>query len=261
MSYSHILFEAADDGIATIVLNRPDKLNALDSRMIGELDAVIAGISGDPKVRAFIVTGAGEKAFAAGADIKELSQLSPEGARTHSARGQAVLRKLETCGKISVAAVNGYALGGGLEVAMSCTLRFASSNARFGLPEVKLGLIPGYGGTQRLARLVGPGRALEMLLSGEPVDAGEAFRIGLVNRVVPQPELMDFCREWLRNAVSNGPLALSAVMEAVDVGADSGLETGLRFEAAAFGMLAATEDRAEGLKAFLEKRKASFTGR
>jgi enoyl-CoA hydratase len=261
MSYSHILFEAAGDGIATIVINRPDKLNALNGWIIEELGDAVARISGDPAIRAFVVTGAGEKAFVAGADIKELSELTPEAARAHSARGQAVFRRLETCGKVSVAAVNGYALGGGLELAMACTLRFASPNARLGQPEVKLGIIPGYGGTQRLARLVGRGRALELLISGEPVNAEEAFRIGLVNRVAPQPELMDFSREWLRKALANGPLALSLAAEAVDLGADAGLETGLRFEAAAFGLLAATEDGAEGLRAFLEKRKASFTGK
>jgi enoyl-CoA hydratase len=217
-------------------------------------------LESDRGVRALILTGAGEKAFAAGADIRELSRLRPAETRAYAARGQRVFRRLETCGKISVAAVNGYALGGGLELAMACTVRIASPNARLGLPEASLGIIPGFGGTQRLPQLVGRGKAMELLLSGEAVDAGEACRIGLVNQVVPQPELIAFCRQWLAKALSNGPLALELAIQAVDVGLHAGLEEGLHFEAAAFGLLAATQDRAEGLQAFLKKRKASFTG-
>jgi enoyl-CoA hydratase len=176
-------------------------------------------------------------------------------------RGQAALRQLETCGKPSVAAVNGFALGGGLELAMACTVRFASDNAKFGQPEVKLGIIPGYGGTQRLPRLVGRGRALEMLLAGDPIAAAEAYRIGLVNAVVPQAELLEYCRGWLLKVLSNGPLALALVMDAVDTGLNCGLEEGLRLEAAAFAVATATEDRKEGMRAFLEKRRATFTGK
>jgi enoyl-CoA hydratase len=260
MSYSDILFAAGEDGIVTLTVNRPDKLNALSARVVEELDDAVARLESDSTARAVIVTGAGDKAFAAGADIRELAALTPAGARAYAARGQRVLRRLETCGKISVAAVNGYALGGGLELAMACTVRFAAANSRLGLPEVKLGVIPGYGGTQRLPRLVGRGRALELLLSGEPVDAGEALRIGLVNQVVAQAELMSFCRAWLAKVLANAPLALSLAAEAVDAGCNAGIEEGLRFEAAAFGLLAATKDRAEGLGAFLEKRKASFKG-
>jgi len=176
-------------------------------------------------------------------------------------RGQDVVRRLETCGKLSVAAVNGFALGGGLELAMACTVRFAAENAKLGQPEVKLGLTPGYGGTQRLPRLVGRGRALEMLLAGDPVTAAEAHRIGLVNVVVPQSELLDYCRAWMAKVLANGPAAVALVMDAVDAGLETGLEAGMRYEAAAFGLTAATEDCKEGTRAFLEKRRAVFTGK
>ena len=194
MSYSAILFQVEESGIALLTVNRPEKLNALSSVVIGELGDAFGRVASDPAIRAAIVTGAGEKAFVAGADIRELAELSPYDARVSMLRGQAVLRQLETCGKPSVAAVNGFALGGGLELAMACTVRFASENAKFGQPEVKLGIIPGYGGTQRLPRLVGRGRALEMLLAGDPIPAAEAYRIGLVNAVVPQAELLEHCR-------------------------------------------------------------------
>ena len=207
------------------------------------------------------MTGAGEKAFVAGADINELAVLSAFDARRFALKGQAVFRGLETCGKVSVAAVNGFALGGGLELAMACTVRFASDNAKFGQPEVKLGIIPGYGGTQRLPRLVGRGRAMELLLSGDPITAAEAHRIGLVNAVVPPAELLGFSKAWLAKVLANGPLALGLVMEAVDAGLNGGIEDGLRFEASAFGVSAATEDRVEGTRAFLEKRKAAFQGK
>jgi len=172
-----------------------------------------------------------------------------------------VFRHLETCGKPVVAAVNGFALGGGMELAMACTVRFASENARLGQPEVKLGIMPGYGGTQRLPRLVGRGRALELLLAGDPIPAAEAYRIGLVNAVVPQAELLDYCRAWLIKVLANAPLALGLVMDAVDAGYQGGLEEGLRSEAALFGVGAATQDAREGTRAFLEKRRAVFTGK
>jgi enoyl-CoA hydratase len=195
------------------------------------------------------------------ADVNELSAFSALDARGFALRGQAILRRLETCGKPSVAAVNGFALGGGLELAMACTVRFASENAKLGQPEVRLGIIPGYGGTQRLPRLVGRGRALELLLDGEPVTAAEAFRIGLVNAVVSQAELLAHCRTWLSKVLANGPLAVRLAAEAVDAGLGGGLEEGLKFEAAAFGLAAATEDRAEGTRAFLEKRPPTFRGK
>ncbi len=190
MPYQHIQFELAESGVALVTVNRPDKLNALSRGVVEELGQAANRIAEDSAIRAAILTGAGEKAFVAGADINELAAFSPVEARTYALRGQQVFRKLETLGKPVVAAVNGYALGGGLELAMACTVRFAAENAKLGQPEVKLGLIPGYGGTQRLPRLVGSGRALEILLSGEPLTAAEAWRIGLVNAVVPQAELL-----------------------------------------------------------------------
>src|ERR1017187_6328155 len=261
MPYSHILFQVEESGIALLTVNRPEKLNALSAAVIGELADAFGHVANDRGIRAVVLTGAGEKAFVAGADIGELAALSPYDARAFARRGQVAFRQLETCGKPSVAAVNGFALGGGLELAMACTVRFASETARLGQPEVKLGIIPGYGGTQRLPRLVGRGRALELLLSGETIVASEACRIGLVNAVVPAAELLDYCRGWLGKVLANGPLAVGLVMDAGGVGLSGGLEEGLRFEAAAFGISAATEDCREGTRAFLEKRRAAFTGK
>lgn len=261
MSYVNIRFAADPDGIALVTIHRPEKLNALNRDTMGELADAIAQVENDPAMRALIVTGAGEKAFVAGADIKELAVLTPVEAQALSARGQATFRRLEQMPKPSVAAVNGFALGGGLELAMSCTIRVAAPEAKFGQPEVKLGIVPGYGGTQRLPRLVGRGRALEMLLSGEMIDSTEAYRIGLVNFITSQQELLPFCRAWLRKALANGPKAVALAMEAVDIGLDSGMDQGLRFEAAAFGLTAATDDRREGTSAFLEKRKPVFAGK
>lgn len=261
MSYRHILFDTDASGIALVTVNRPEKLNALSGAVVEELGGAFEQIARESAVRAAILTGAGEKAFVAGADINELAALTAVEAREYAARGQRTFRRLETLGKPVVAAVNGYALGGGLELAMACTVRFASENAKLGQPEVKLGIIPGYGGTQRLPRLVGRGRALELLLSGEPIGAAEAHRIGLVNGVTAHGELVAHCRGWLEKVLANAPLAVSLTMEAVDVGLDSGIEEGLRFEAAAFGVSAASEDRREGTRAFLEKRKPAFAGK
>jgi enoyl-CoA hydratase len=261
MSYSHILFEVDAGGIALITVNRPEKLNALSGAVIADLHQAFERIAGERDIRAAILTGAGEKAFVAGADIQELAALSSLEAREFARCGQQVFRMLETSHKPSVAAVNGFALGGGLELAMACTVRFAAENARLGQPEVKLGIIPGYGGTQRLPRLVGRGRALEMLLAGDPVTAAEAWRIGLVNAVVPQAELLNYSRAWLGKALANAPAALGLVMEAVDVGLNAGIEEGLRFEATAFAVSAATDDGREGTRAFLEKRKPAFAGK
>ena len=261
MPYSHILLQVEAGGIALLTVNRPEKLNALSAAVIAELDEAFTAIAADPAIRAVILTGAGEKAFVAGADIRELAEISAYEARTTALRGQAVFRKIETCGKPVVAAVNGFALGGGMELAMACTVRFASENARMGQPEVKLGLTPGYGGSQRLPRLVGRGRAMELLLAGDAIPAAEASRIGLVNEVVPLAQLLDHCRAWLAKVLANAPLALALTMEAVDVGLSCGFEEGQRFEAAAFGLSAATEDRREGTRAFLEKRRAVFEGK
>jgi enoyl-CoA hydratase len=261
MSYSHILFEADDRGIALVTINRPDKLNALSGEVVAELRQAFGQIARDAYIRGAILTGAGEKAFVAGADINELARLSAIEAREFALRGQQTFRMLETMSKPSVAAINGYALGGGLELAMACTVRFAAESAKMGQSEVKLGIICGYGGTQRLPRLVGRGRALELLLSGETISAAEAHRIGLVNAVVPQAELMNRSRAWLNKVMENAPLAIGLTMETVDAGLNLGLEEGLRFEAAAFGVSAATEDRLEGTRAFLEKRRAVFSGK
>src|SRR6478672_6157227 len=198
MPYSDILFQVEESGIALLTVNRPEKLNALSGAVISELADAFGRVASDPAIRAAILTGAGEKSFVAGADIRELAKLSPYETRAFALRGQAAFRQLETCGKPSVAAVNGFALGGGLELAMACTVRFASENAKLGQPEVKLGIIPGYGGTQRLPRLIGRGRALELMLAGDPIPAAEALRIGLVNAVVPQAELLQHSTAWLQ---------------------------------------------------------------
>jgi enoyl-CoA hydratase len=261
MQYEQVLFELDAAGVALVTINRPDKLNALSAAVVAELRDVFERIQKDPAIRATILTGAGEKAFVAGADIKELAALSPVEMRAAARRGQETFRLLETASKPSVAAINGFALGGGLELAMACTVRFASEKARLGQPEVKLGLIPGYGGSQRLPRLVGRGRALELLLSGEQINAAEAHRIGLVNAVVPQAELLNYSRAWLARVMENAPLAVAMAMETVDAGLDVGIEEGLRLEAASFGLCAATDDCREGTRAFLEKRKPAFAGK
>ncbi|HTA45770.1 MAG TPA: enoyl-CoA hydratase-related protein [Bryobacteraceae bacterium] len=261
MSFQLLSFEPDTDGLAVVTIRRPEKLNALNQALISELGEAFRIAREDSSVRALILTGAGEKAFVAGADIGELAKADALEAERSSRRGQDVFRTLETMRKPSVAAINGFALGGGLELAMCCTIRIASPNAKLGQPEVKLGIVPGYGGTQRLPRLVGRGRALELLLSGESIDAGEAYRIGLVNAIAPQGELIQAAKQWAAKVVANGPLAVALTMESVDSGLDCGLQAGLRFEAIAFGLTAASEDRREGTAAFLEKRKAVFTGR
>lgn len=261
MSYSHILLETAADGIALLTINRPTKLNALNRETLVELDDALSTVESEAGVKGLLLSGAGEKAFVAGADIQELAAAGAVDAQDISLRGQRLFRRLETLSKPSIAAINGFALGGGLELAMSCTLRVAAENARLGQPEVKLGIIAGYGGTQRLPRLVGRGRAMELLLTGEPIDAMEAHRIGLVNHVVPREQLLEFCRALLARMLANGPLALRLTMQAVDAGLNMSLDEGLRYEAAAFAVSAATGDKQEGTRAFLEKRKPAFSGK
>jgi enoyl-CoA hydratase len=260
MSFRHILFERDAEGVVTLTLNRPAKRNALSGELLDELDQALAGFESDPAQRALLVTGAGEKAFAAGVDIGELTAQTAAVAERYALRGQRIFGRLEAAGKPSIAVIRGYALGGGLELAMACTLRVAGPEAKLGLPEVRLGTIPGFGGTQRLPRLVGRGRALEMLLTGDMVDAAEAHRIGLVDHVVEPERLMEFARSLAARILAVGPLAAAWAMRAVDVGLNAGLEQGLRCEAAAFGLTAATGDRREGLRAFLEKRTPVFTG-
>ena len=257
---STLLFELTD-GIARVTVNRPDKLNALNAIVIAELGDAVTRIETDSAVRGVIITGSGQKAFVAGADIAELAAQSPMEGKTRSAAGQSVFRRLEQCGKPVIAAVNGFALGGGCELAMACHIRLAAEQAKFGQPEVKLGIGPGYGGTVRLPRLVGKGRALELLLTGRTIDAEEAFRIGLVNRVVPADRLLAEAEAMLRTILSNGPLAIRACLEAVDAGPDMTIDQGLLLEASQFGLLSATSDMKEGTKAFLEKRTAVFKGK
>lgn len=258
--YSTLLFDLAD-GIARITINRPDKLNALNAAVIGELADAAERVDSDAGVRGVILTGAGGKAFVAGADITELAAQGPFEAKERSLAGQQMMRHFERCGKPVIAAVNGFALGGGCELAMACHLRIASETARFGQPEVKLGLAPGYGGTVRLPRLIGKGRALELLLTGAMVDAQEAWRIGLVNRVVPAERLLPEAEMLLREILDQGPLAVRSVLECVEVGSDLSVEEGLLLEATHFGLLSASADMREGTAAFLAKRKAAFAGR
>jgi len=260
MSGQNLLVETRD-GITFVTINRPDKLNALDDRTMEEIGAAFAAAATDPATRGVILTGAGEKAFVAGADIAELATQSPVEGRERSIRGQRVLDRIERLGKPVIAAVNGFALGGGCELAMACHVRIASENAKLGTPEVKLGLMCGYAGTQRLPRLVGRGRALEMLLTGEMVDAAEALRIGLVNRVVPRERLLAEAEAVMRKMLANGPLSLRFTLEAVSDGLEMGLDEAQRQEATLFGLICTTEDMKEGTKAFLEKRPARFQGK
>lgn len=249
---------AERDGVRWITVDRPEKLNALNVATIAELDRAVAECERASDLLAVVITGAGDKAFVAGADISELRELGAVEAKEFALRGQAVFARLEGLPVPVVAAVNGYALGGGCELAMACHLRVASSNAVFGQPEVKLGLIPGYGGTQRLPRLVGRGRALELLMSGRNVTASEAERIGLVNRVVEPVELTPAVDEMLGGILRNGPVAVSNVLDAVRGGLDMTLEDGCLLEATLFGVGAASPEMREGTSAFLEKRKPQF---
>ncbi len=246
------------DGVLWVTVNRPDKLNALNRATVGEIDAVIDDAANDNEVHAVVITGAGEKAFVAGADITELNTLGAVEAKEFALRGQAIFRRIERLTKPVVAAVNGFALGGGCELAMACHIRIASSNAVFGQPEVKLGLIPGYGGTQRLPRLVGKGRALELVLTGRNVSAEEARAIGLVNAVCEQSELTETVSKLLRTILANGPLAVSHCIEAVGHGLDMPLDDACLLEATLFGIGASSEEMTEGTSAFLEKRKPVF---
>jgi enoyl-CoA hydratase len=247
-------------GIATLTVNRPDKLNALNAATMRELGLAISEVRDNEEVRGLIVTGAG-RAFIAGADIPELAKENAISARKLAAEGQRIFGLFATSPKPVIAAVNGFALGGGCELSLACHIRIASEQSKFGQPEVKLGLCPGYGGTQRLARLVGQGRALQLLLTGETIDAAEAFRIGLVNRVVAADALIPTATEMLKQILANAPLAVAACIEAVTLGLDMSLEGGLALEANRFALLAATSDMREGTKAFLEKRPAEFTGK
>jgi enoyl-CoA hydratase len=259
MAYENLTLDVADR-IATLTVNRPDKLNALNDATIRELALAIEEIGARDDVGGVILTGAG-RAFVAGADISELSSQSPMEAKRRSAYGQAVFDRFEQSPKPVIAAINGFALGGGCELAMACHIRLASEAAKFGQPEVKLGITPGYGGTQRLPRLVGRGRALQLLLTGELIDAAEAYRLGLVNKVVPAADLLGAARAMMQAILANAPLAVALCIEAVHRGAESTQADGLNLEANHFAVLSGTADMAEGMAAFLAKRPATFTGR
>jgi enoyl-CoA hydratase len=260
VSYKNLILDVRE-GVACLTVNRPDKLNALNDSVMDELGEAFAALGADPAVRGVIVTGAGEKAFVAGADIGELNQEDPVAAQERSLRGRKVLDAIEGLGKPVIAAINGFALGGGCELALACHVRVAAEGARLGTPEVKLGIMCGLGGTQRLPRLVGRGRALEILLTGEMVDAQEALRIGLVNRVVPREKLLEESRSLLRKMLANGPVSLRFTLEAVNRGLEMPIGEALAFEATLFGLICTTEDMKEGTRAFLEKRPPKFQGR
>lgn len=260
MAYENILYEKKD-GVARITFNRPKVLNALNRKTVEELREVLVDAREDAAVRVLILTGAGEKSFVAGADISELAQRTPVDGKDFSLFGQGVFHLLETLGKPSICAINGFALGGGCEIALSCTIRIASKTAKLGQPEVKLGIIPGYGGTQRLARLCGKGVAQELCLTGEMITADEALRIGLVNHVYEAAELLPAAEAMAKKIIANAPVAVRYTMEAIERGTEMPQEEGLFLEATLFGLACATEDMREGTKAFLEKRAANFTGK
>jgi len=260
MSFENILFEIREP-LAILTLNRPRVLNALNRATFTELHKAFTELAASESIRAILITGAGEKAFAAGADIQELADLSAIEGQELSARGQRVFDLIENCGKPVIACINGFALGGGCELAMACTIRLASETARLGQPEVKLGLLPGYGGSQRLPRLVGKGAALSLLLTGEIISAAEAFRLGLVDEVVPPAELLPRAEKLALAIAANAPLAIRQTLAAVHAGYDLPVRQALDLEAASFGLCCATEDKAEGTRAFLEKRPAVWKNR
>jgi enoyl-CoA hydratase len=260
MAYENLIYEKKN-GIAWITFNRPKVLNALNRKTIEEFHAILTDAREDAAVRVLILTGAGEKAFVAGADINELAQQNPVDGKEFSLFGQGVFHQLETLGKPSICAINGFALGGGCELALSCSIRLASKTARLGQPEVKLGILPGYGGSQRLARLCGKGIAHELCLTGEMISADEAQRTGLVNHVCEPAELLPAAEAMAKKIIEKAPLAVKYCMEAIERGVEMPQEEGLFLEATLFGLCCATEDMREGTKAFLEKRQADFQGK
>ena len=260
MSVSPLLIDT-QDGVRTITVNRPDKLNALNSATLDALHQAFDVAAGDAAVRVVVLTGAGEKAFVAGADISEMNGLTPVEGRDFSLRGQRMMRRIEKMPKPVIAAINGFALGGGLELAMSCHLRIAGDNAKLGQPEINLGLIPGFGGSQRLLRLAGRAATLELCLTGAPVTADRARELGIVNRVVPAAELQAETMKLAGQLANAAPLALRAMIDCVNVGGECGIEEGLEYESAQFGLVFSTDDMREGTGAFLDKRKPAFKGR
>ena len=260
MTFDNLLLER-DGAVAVITINRLPVLNALNTQTIDDLRRAVLELKHDASVGAVIITGAGDKSFVAGADINELAVQRPAEAKEHALRGQHVLDLIENMGKPVIAAINGYALGGGCELAMACTLRIAADTARLGQPEINLGIVPGYGGTQRLSRLVGKGVALDLLLTGRHVTAGEALQVGLVNRVLPAGELLAAAKALAAELSAKAPLASQYIIEAVNKGVEVSFDKGQFLEATLFGLVASTEDMREGTTAFLEKRKAVFKGR
>jgi enoyl-CoA hydratase len=260
MPFDNLLVER-ESGVAVLTVHRPQRLNALDASTLDELRQALLDFQQDESIRCVIVTGAGDKAFVAGADITEIARDTPDGARRRARAGQRVFDLIERLGKPVIAAVNGFALGGGCELAMACTLRIAADTAKFGQPEINLGLIPGFAGTQRLPRLVGKSRAMELILTGTPITAADALAIGLVNRVVPPPELMRAARAWASELATKPPIALRYAIEAINSGMEMPFAEACALEASLFGMVTTSEDMKEGTRAFLEKRKPEFRGR
>jgi enoyl-CoA hydratase len=260
MAFDTLLLER-DGAVAILAINRPQVLNALNSQTLDELRRGILDLKQDESVRVVILTGAGEKAFVAGADINELAEQTPTSGRDHALAGQHVFDLVENMGKPVIAAINGYALGGGCELAMACTLRVAADTAKIGQPEISLGLMPGYAGTQRLPRLVGKGRAMELILTGTPIGADDALRIGLVNRVVPAAELMGTARALAHQLSRSAPIAMRYIINAVNKGIEMPFAEASQYEATLFGLVASTDDTREGTAAFLQKRKPEFKGR
>lgn len=258
-NYQNLLYEA-NEGVGLITINRPQALNALNTATIQELDSILTEIAADTAVQVVIITGGGDKAFVAGADISEMESMSAITGREWGKLGQAVFAKLEKLPQPVIAAINGFALGGGCELCMACDVRIAADNAQFGQPEVTLGITPGFGGTQRLARIVGVGRAKELLYTGDRINAAEAYRIGLVNKIVPAPELLDRAKELARKIITRAPVAVRLCKSAVNVGMNLDIDSAVAYEAEIFGLCFATRDQKEGMAAFLGKRRPQFTG-
>ena len=261
-SLGNTVLRISDQGLVRVIaIHRPDKLNALDAATLDALQAAFAAAAAEPGVRVVILTGSGTKAFVAGADIAEMAALTPVQGRDFSLRGQRVMRAVEKMPKPVIAMINGFALGGGLELAMCCHLRIAADTAKVGQPEIKLGLIPGFGGSQRLLRLAGRAATLELCLLGAPIDAARALQLGIVNRVVPAAELEAETMQLAEQLANTAPLALRGLLDCVNVGGECGIEEGLEYESAQFGLMFATHDMREGTAAFLERRKPVFNGR
>jgi len=259
-TYNNVLYQT-DNGIGMITLNRPKALNALNSELLKELNGLLDEIAQDDSVKVVVITGSGDKSFVAGADIAEMQRMSPMEGRAFGKFGQAIFNKLENIPQPVIAAVNGFALGGGCELAMACDIRIASDRAKFGQPEVSLGIVPGFGGTQRLPRLIGKGRAKELLYTADMINAEEAYRIGLVNKIVPADELLSTTKELAEKIMARAQVAVQLCKAAVNTGMDIDLESGIAYEAEVFGLCFASADQKEGMSAFVGKRKPNFTGK